>query len=87
MQLLPVEPAKDITADAPDNKDEKPIVNGPSKKASLADAATLDDTDDSGKPPEGKLAPAAVNNNDNDDAHNETNKEDNTPPTCSKVVN
>ena len=52
----------------------------------MADAATLDDADDSGGLPDGKLAPAAVNN-DNDDAHDKTNKDDNTPPTHSKVAN
>ena len=45
----------------------------------MADAATLDVTDDSGEPPEGKLVPAAVNNK--DDAHNETDEDDNTHPT------
>ena len=87
VQPPPVEPAKDITTDAPDNEDEKPIVDGPSEKASLADAATLDNADDSGEPPVGKLAPAAVNNKDNDDAHDKTDEDDNTPPTCSKVAN
>ena len=52
----------------------------------MADAATLDVADDIGEPPEGKLAPAAVNN-DNDDAHDKTNEDDNTPPTHSKVAN
>ena len=45
-------------ADAPDNEDKKAIVDGPSEKASVADAATLDDADDGDQPPEGKLAPA-----------------------------
>ena len=87
MQPPPVEPAEDRIADAPDNEDEKAIVDRPFEKASLADAATLDDVDDSGEPPEGNLAPAAINNNDNDDAHDETDEDDNTPPTRSKVTN
>ena len=45
----------------------------------MADAATLDVADDIGEPPEGKLAPAAVINK--DDAHDETDKDDNTLPT------
>ena len=64
VQPPPVEPAEDRIADAPDNEDEKAIVDGPFEKASLADAATLDVTDDSGEPLEGKLAPVAVNSND-----------------------
>ena len=44
---------------------------------SLADAATLDSADNSGKSPEGELAPAAVDNN--DDAHDKT-KDRTTPP-------
>ena len=45
----------------------------------MADAATLDDTDDSGRLPDGKIVPAAVNNK--DDAHNETDEDNNTHPT------
>ena len=45
----------------------------------MADAATLDIADDIGEPPEGKLAPAAVINK--DDAHDETDEDDNTLPT------
>ena len=45
----------------------------------MADAATLDVVDDIGEPPEGKLAPAAVINK--DDAHDETDEDDNTLPT------
>ena len=56
------------------------IVVGPFEKASLADAATLDDIDDSGELLEGKLTPAAVNNN--NDAHDGTDEDDNIPPTC-----
>ena len=44
---------------------------------SLADAATLDSADNSGKSPEGELAPTAVDNN--DDAHDKT-KDRTTPP-------
>ena len=41
----------------------------------MVDAVTADDVDDSSEPPEGKLAPAAVNNK--DDAHDKTNKDNN----------
>ena len=78
LQPLPVEPAEDITADAPDVEDEKAIIDRPPEKASLADAATLDDAEDSGELPKGKLVPAAVNAN--DDAHDEIDEDDNTPP-------
>ena len=53
----------------------------------MADAASLDIAVDSGEPPERKLMPAAINNNDNDDAHDKTDEDDNTPPTRSKVAN
>ena len=36
--------------------------------------------EDSGKPLEGKLAPVAINNS--DDAHNETDEDEITTPTC-----
>ena len=64
---------------APDDEDNKAIVDRLSEKVSLADAATLDDTDDGDQLPEGKLAPAAVNGN--DDAHSETDEDDDTPST------
>lgn len=73
-----------VTADVQDNEDEKAAVDGPSEKASLADGATVDDADDSGEPPEGKLASAAVNNN--EDSHDETDEEDTTLPARAKIA-